>query len=211
MEIYLNDDDVEKIEVKVVNYDRGIEDSNDLAFNLAKGLSTIVDEMVRQIANDAPLEDRKFLASKLLELSKSMVEMFYDEQIEQRDKRTHTAELYEAMETCYKMALKNAGVDEDEIISCAKNSIEPDFVVNEDNGSFFNCKVVFDTKEVTLGIIPVEKSDKEIEVECWKATAAAIVLFDKAFPDDRSKHPSVLYHSLNLYYDLVKASREDGR
>lgn len=163
--------------------------------------------MVSEIAKEAPLEVKKEFASQILEISRNMVEMFYDDHIEKRDKNEHAAELYDAMRECYTMALKSSDIDEDEMISCAKSSINPDFIVTEEKGAYC-CKVKLDTKEFTLGMIPIGNLDIKLEVECWKASAAAIVLFDKAFPDDRSKHPDVLYHSLNMYYDIIKALRE---
>ncbi len=42
MEIYLNDNDNENIKVTVTDYDKNIEDAEDLLFNLGKGVATIV-------------------------------------------------------------------------------------------------------------------------------------------------------------------------
>ena len=45
---------------------------------------------------------------------------------------------------------------------------------------------------------------KNIDKESIKASFAAIVLFDKAFPDDESKNPVRRKNTFNIYHDMIK-------
>lgn len=200
MEIFLNDNDKENIKVEVKGYDENIKVPEDLLFNLSASISTIIGEMVYQIAKDATTDEKKKLANGILDLSKDMVGMFYDNVKEEYEKARKEAELYKIMIEAYEETLQNYDIDEAEIIKLAQ-SVEPEFVVNETDDAY-SCEIVFGDKSFTLGRIPIGLSDRYYDPISFKASLAATVLFDKAFPDDKSKNPIRSKRLFNVFQGL---------
>ena len=202
MEIILNDYDNDNIKVEVKGYDNDLSGPEDLLFNLSKGISEIVGEMVFQIAKDATADDKKAFANGILDLSKEMVSAFYDDIKEQLDKAKKEAELYEAMLVQYEKALRNYNIDEDEIIKLAQTE-EHKFAVEESEGSYL-CNIIFGDRTFTLGKIPIGLSERYFDSISFEVSLAAVVLFDKAFPDDESKNPIRSQRKFNVFQDLLE-------
>lgn len=201
MEIFLNDNDNENIKVEIKDIDKIISSPEDTLFNLSKGISEIVGEMVFQVAKGANAEDKKKFAIAILDFSKDMVSAYYDDIKEQHDKAKMEVEIYETMVECYEDTLRNYDIDEDEIIYDVQTK-SPEFVVEKVEGSY-HCNIVLGDKAYTLGKVPAGLTGKKMDLLTWKASLTAIVLFDKAFPDDESKHPLRPYNKFNFYQDLI--------
>ena len=201
MEIIFNNDDHENIKVEINGFDKDLEDIEDVFFDVSASIATIVGEMVFKIAEKAAFDEKKSLAKAILDFSNTMVDAYYDDMEKQHEKAKKEVELYEIMVECYEDTLRNYDIDEDEIISDAQ-TMSSRFVV-EQNGGTYHCNIVFGDKVYTFGKVPAGLTGKKMDLLTWKASLAAIVLFDKAFPDDESKHPLRPYNKFNFYQDLI--------
>ena len=140
---------------------------------------------------------KKEVADIILDKSKDTIYGFYNE-LEKDEKE---ADLYDAMEQVFENAIKEFGIDEKRMLKVAQ-TIKPNFVV-EDGGDLYYCNVVFEDEIFTLGTVPKNLTEQGLYKEALKATIAATVLFDRAFPDDENKNPLRSNYTSDLYHDLI--------
>lgn len=134
--------------------------------------------------------------------------MYYSEINEKYLEVKPEVELYSTMCECFDIIMDNYDINKEEIIELARNTT-PDFYVELTDG-VFQLNISFDGHIYTLGEVPDGLSENETDMESLKATVAAIILFDRAFPKDKDKHPIRKLDTLNLYHDLIKEYKEDN-
>lgn len=201
MKIYYDSKDPAYPICEIKDIGENVEEPSDITFNIGQAIASIIGEMMNQMILDKPWEKKKELADAIIDFTKDIVDMYYDAMEKQHEKAKKEVELYEIMVECYEETLRNYDIDEDEIISDAQ-TMTSRFVV-EQNGGTYHCNIVFGDKVYTFGKVPAGLTGKKMDLLTWKASLAAIVLFDKAFPDDESKHPLRPYNKFNFYQDLI--------
>lgn len=202
MRIYLNSNNTDEIIVKVKDEGANVETPDDIIFNAGAAVSSIIGEIVNALMPGAPMNKKKDLADGIVSITEDMVKMYYDAMIEEEKKRGQEIEIYGFMRECFDMVLNTRNICENEIASMARERESRLFV--EEIDGMYNLNISFGDTVYTLWEVPVDLSEEEIDKESMKASIAATVLFDKAFPNDESKNPVRQIDTFNIYHDLIK-------
>lgn len=188
-----------KVIIEGLKYDPNEAEST--LFDTSAAITMIVGEMIDKLAHNAPVDLKKDLAGHIIDSAKENLFEYYDYIQEAQTKKPDEVDLYDFMLDCYEDVIEEYDIDEEEIVSLARTE-EPQLYVEEKDDNYL-FKLSLGDRIYTFGKMPTGLSYNESDKESFRATLAALVLFDKAFPEDENKNPVKNSGAFNLYYEML--------